>query len=153
MSVFARLRSPKYSNTGSVARDHLASERTFLAWLRTGLGFVALGMAVERFSQFDLTDLLLSQAQAQASQSAQPPQRGQGAPKLEATDGSTALVAALLGTGGGTVLYGSTRYFSTLRTLEKGLFVPAYYGPGVLGLAMAGLAGTVYWNTTRAEDH
>ncbi|ORY31187.1 hypothetical protein BCR33DRAFT_724113 [Rhizoclosmatium globosum] len=36
-------------NTGSTARDHLANERTFLAWSRTGLGFVGLGIALETF--------------------------------------------------------------------------------------------------------
>jgi uncharacterized membrane protein YidH (DUF202 family) len=30
-------------NKGSTARDHLANERTFLAWGRTGLGFVGAG--------------------------------------------------------------------------------------------------------------
>lgn len=30
-------------NTGSVARDMLAAERTFLAWARTGLGFLGAG--------------------------------------------------------------------------------------------------------------
>ena len=34
-------------NKGSVARDHLALERTFLAWLRTSLGLVGIGMCVE----------------------------------------------------------------------------------------------------------
>ena len=33
-------------NTGSVARDLLAAERTFLAWARTGLGFVGAGSAM-----------------------------------------------------------------------------------------------------------
>ncbi|CDZ97528.1 Domain of unknown function DUF202 [Phaffia rhodozyma] len=33
-------------NTGSVARDHLASERTFLAWLRTSLAFCSMGVAL-----------------------------------------------------------------------------------------------------------
>lgn len=31
-------------NKGSVARDHLALERTFLAWMRTSLSLVAIGM-------------------------------------------------------------------------------------------------------------
>lgn len=39
-------------NTGSVARDLLASERTFLAWARTGLGFIALGVALEKVEAF-----------------------------------------------------------------------------------------------------
>jgi uncharacterized membrane protein YidH (DUF202 family) len=33
-------------NTGSIARDILATERTFLAWARTGLGFVGAGSAL-----------------------------------------------------------------------------------------------------------
>ncbi|GAA6003265.1 hypothetical protein JCM10207_001833 [Rhodosporidiobolus poonsookiae] len=33
-------------NKGSVARDHLASERTFLAWLRTSLGLASVGIAI-----------------------------------------------------------------------------------------------------------
>ena len=31
-------------NKGSVARDHLASERTFLAWLRTSLALASIGI-------------------------------------------------------------------------------------------------------------
>lgn len=38
-------------NLGSRARDHLANERTFLAWVRTALGGIALGIALERFGQ------------------------------------------------------------------------------------------------------
>jgi uncharacterized membrane protein YidH (DUF202 family) len=33
-------------NTGSMARDILATERTFLAWARTGLGFCGAGSAL-----------------------------------------------------------------------------------------------------------
>ncbi|OUM54157.1 hypothetical protein BVG19_g3510 [[Candida] boidinii] len=33
-------------NKGSVARDHLASERTFLAWLRTSLSLASVGVGV-----------------------------------------------------------------------------------------------------------
>ncbi|KAF6840784.1 PF02656 domain-containing protein [Colletotrichum musicola] len=54
----ARTREPWYTvflstfqsieleNKGSVARDHLALERTFLAWLRTSLAFASIGIAV-----------------------------------------------------------------------------------------------------------
>ncbi|KAK4046702.1 hypothetical protein OIV83_005905 [Microbotryomycetes sp. JL201] len=33
-------------NKGSVARDHLALERTFLAWLRTSLALASIGIAI-----------------------------------------------------------------------------------------------------------
>jgi len=32
--------------SGSLARDHLANERTFLSWVRTSLGFVGLGILI-----------------------------------------------------------------------------------------------------------
>jgi putative membrane protein len=31
------------------ATDHLANERTFLAWVRTGLGMIVFGFAIGRF--------------------------------------------------------------------------------------------------------
>ncbi len=33
-------------------RDHMANERTFLAWIRTSLGIMAFGFVVERFALF-----------------------------------------------------------------------------------------------------
>lgn len=33
----------------SRARTHLANERTFLAWLRTGIAFIGLGLAAAQF--------------------------------------------------------------------------------------------------------
>ncbi|KAH8175955.1 hypothetical protein LIA77_04373 [Sarocladium implicatum] len=44
--VFKRFYSVELENKGSVARDHLALERTFLAWLRTSLAFASIGIAV-----------------------------------------------------------------------------------------------------------
>lgn len=34
------------------AREHLANERTFLAWIRTSLGLMAFGFVVEKFALF-----------------------------------------------------------------------------------------------------
>ncbi|KAF8959136.1 hypothetical protein BDZ97DRAFT_1667612 [Flammula alnicola] len=43
-------------NSGSVARDHLASERTFLAYVRTSLALASTGVAiVQLFTIADLT--------------------------------------------------------------------------------------------------
>ena len=42
-------------NKGSVARDHLASERTFLSYVRTSLGMASAGVAlVQLFTMADL---------------------------------------------------------------------------------------------------
>lgn len=42
----------KENNTSSYARDHLANERTFLAWIRTSIGIMAFGFVVEKFALF-----------------------------------------------------------------------------------------------------
>ncbi|EGG10410.1 uncharacterized protein MELLADRAFT_103343 [Melampsora larici-populina 98AG31] len=38
--------APLLQNTSSTARDHLANERTYLAWMRTSLGFTTVGIAI-----------------------------------------------------------------------------------------------------------
>jgi putative membrane protein len=37
---------------GSNRGDHLANERTFLAWIRTSIGIMAFGFVVEKFALF-----------------------------------------------------------------------------------------------------
>jgi putative membrane protein len=38
--------------TSASRRDHLANERTFLAWIRTSIGVMAFGFVVEKFALF-----------------------------------------------------------------------------------------------------
>jgi len=44
-----RSERPVVADSDSRARTHLANERTFLAWLRTGLNLIVLGLAVAQF--------------------------------------------------------------------------------------------------------
>ena len=46
MGGMDRFRRDPEENIGSRARDHLANERTFLAWVRTALGMMGLGVIV-----------------------------------------------------------------------------------------------------------
>lgn len=154
MSFLRRLRTPVYQNTGSTARDHLASERTYLSWLRTGLGFIALGIAIERFNQLDLNAIL--QPPASSTSASALPARNAASARIGDKDRDKQerkkehlLVGALLGTGSGSIVYGTARYFSNMRMLEKGLFKPAYFGAAGLSVAVAGLAGGVYVEALR----
>ncbi|RYP84980.1 hypothetical protein DL770_005109 [Monosporascus sp. CRB-9-2] len=115
-----------------------------LAWVRTALGFMALGLAVERFSQLDMGELLSAPAaehRRKPQQQPPPPQRDK--------EQEHYLVGALTGLGAGSVLYGAGRYFSNPRSLETGEFRPAYRGAAVLAACVAGLAGDVYGSALR----
>lgn len=41
--------APHASTTSKKVTDHLANQRTFLAWIRTGLATITFGFVVERF--------------------------------------------------------------------------------------------------------
>ncbi|KAI4210107.1 MAG: hypothetical protein LQ351_007009 [Letrouitia transgressa] len=53
--VVDKFGSVELDNKGSVARDHLALERTFLAWLRTSLAFASIGIAVTQLFRLNTT--------------------------------------------------------------------------------------------------
>ena len=63
--------SVSLENKGSVARDHLALERTFLAWLRTSLAFASIGIAITQL--FRLNTTIASRSQSYARDTAAVP--------------------------------------------------------------------------------
>lgn len=120
MSRFGRLFATiPIANTGSTARDHLANERTFLSWTRTGLGFVALGVALAKLDALEALSPALKS--------------GHGDLKLPST--------ALIGSGMGCLSYGTIRYFRSLKLLQKGLFRPNVAGVGLVAVT----SGAVAW--------
>jgi uncharacterized membrane protein YidH (DUF202 family) len=107
------------ANTGSVARDHLANERTFLSWTRTGLGFVALGVALAKLDALEALS-----------------------PALKHDHGDLKIASAgLVGSGTGCLTYGTTRYFASMRLLQRGLFRPNIAGIALVAVTSAAVAG------------
>lgn len=95
---------PENSNR---ARDHLANERTFLAWVRTSVAIVVFGFAIGRFA---IALRQLSRLQGQ---------------ELKATGfsvwmGTISIIAGVVMVGAGLMRYRKTR-----AQLEQGLFEPA----------------------------
>ncbi|EIM86012.1 uncharacterized protein STEHIDRAFT_58127 [Stereum hirsutum FP-91666 SS1] len=85
-------------NTGSVARDHLASERTFLAYVRTSLAFASAGVALVQL--FAITsDTLVKYARPMG--------------------------ATIILIGFGMLFIGTTRYFRVQNALTQGYFPAA----------------------------
>lgn len=109
------------------ARDHLANERTFLAWVRTGAAIVVFGFAIGRFA--------IAMHQLTALQGH--PVRTAG---MSVWMGSGAIVA-----GVALVVAGLVRYRKTRAQLESGTFEPAGFVLDLItiltvlfGLALAG---------------
>lgn len=117
--MFRLLRSSPLKNTGSLARDLLASERTFLAWTRTGLGFIALGVALEKVEAFAAISPTL----------------------LHLENSRTKLAAGVLvGSGSACVAHGTWRYFVVMRALQDGMFRPNVSGVAIVAAASVGIA-------------
>ena len=109
------------------ARDHLANERTFLAWVRTGAAIVVFGFAIGRFS--------IAMRQLTALQGH--PVRTAG---ISVWMGSLTIVAGVM-----LVVAGLVRYRKTRAQLDAGTFEPAGFVLDLVtfltvlfGLALAG---------------
>jgi putative membrane protein len=89
------------------ARDHLANERTFLAWLRTGLAVIVFGFA---FGRFAVAIRQLAQVSGHSV-----PTSG-----VSVWFGTAAIVCGVL-----LSLAGTLRYRQTRRQLDAGRFEPA----------------------------
>ena len=98
-------------NTQSTARDHLANERTFLAWVRTALGLVGLGVLLERL--------------------------GAGSDQAIAMAAGVGFISF----GGLTMIYSVSRYLWVARNLKRGTFPVAIRGPIVITFGALLVAG------------
>lgn len=97
---------------GTAARDHLASERTFLAWLRTSLGLASLGITI----------LQLHKLHGQSK-------------RLDKAVALSFISAAIV-----TLLLGTFRFFATQKRLAEEKFKPSQVSVGVLVVILIALA-------------
>jgi putative membrane protein len=109
------------------ARDHLANERTFLAWVRTSVAIVVFGFAIGRFA-IALRQLARFQGQAARTTG------------LSVWMGMISILAGVV-----MVVAGLLRYRKTRTQLDEGKFEPAGFIVDLVtiltvlfGLALAG---------------
>ena len=89
-------------------RIYLAAERTFLAWIRTGLALMGFGFLAARFGLF-ITE-----------------EASSGRPPSGHPDFTIPMGIALIVSGVAVNAYAAWRYNRYLRALERGEFRPAF---------------------------
>ncbi|EGN98133.1 hypothetical protein SERLA73DRAFT_56067 [Serpula lacrymans var. lacrymans S7.3] len=116
-------------NTGSVARDHLASERTYLAYVRTSLACASAGVAlVQLFTLSKPTNV--NSTTGQHSMNLQ---------KYAQPLGATVVLLGLL-----ILLHGLFRYFITQGALTRGIFPAARISIAAITFALGSIVGIVF---------
>lgn len=94
------------SGTRQNTSDHLANERTLLAWVRTAIGIMAFGFVVVKFSLF------IRQIALVVGKSLTIPQYGYSAP----------IGIALVAVGALSLLFSLIRYHRIAKQIDSGTF-------------------------------
>jgi len=104
MSAPKDTRPPPQPRGPNYVTDHLANERTFLAWIRTSLGVIGLGFAVAKFGTW-LRELA-----------------GQPAVLAEASRGTRSIAVGVLmiSIGGVFAIIAALRHRAVARQIEEG---------------------------------
>ncbi|KAK0200594.1 hypothetical protein DFS33DRAFT_1508906 [Desarmillaria ectypa] len=113
-------------NHGSVARDHLASERTFLAYVRTSLVLASIGVALVQLFSIAINTVSFSPTSAIMQGYAKPL-------------GATSVLLAL-----GILAVGASRYFSIQVALTEGKFPVARTVAVIITGCMAALVALLF---------
>ncbi|KAH8085987.1 hypothetical protein BXZ70DRAFT_899974 [Cristinia sonorae] len=108
-------------NSGSVARDHLASERTFLAYVRTSLTIASAGIAL--FQLFALSGTTTNSAINKYSRP---------------------VGATIVALGIAVLFIGITRYFTVQVALVKGVYPVARITPAFLSVSLLAIVFVVF---------
>ena len=108
-------------NKGSVARDHMANERTFLAWLRTSLAFITLGIGITQLFRLEKPNSKIHTSSTVIPLSRAPHngENSQIITRFGKPLGSIFIILGIL-----TLVFGMKRYFQVQYFLTKD-FYPA----------------------------
>ena len=138
--------------TESNVRDHLANERTFLAWVRTALGMIGLGFVLARMGLF-LRQLAVTAAAAGLT--------GNGGTRPNLTKGLHAghefIISGVVFLAVGTALgvWSALLYDQNRRSIDANHFTPAVRSVRVLTSVVVfgslAIIGLVVWRMVMEE--
>ncbi|KAG1868996.1 hypothetical protein DFJ58DRAFT_653713 [Suillus subalutaceus] len=117
-------------NKGNVARDHLASERTYLAYVRTSLACASAGVALVQLFTLSSSTNTYDQGRIDPQRFARP---------LGATMVLLGLFILVYGES-----YSLVRYFMTQAALLRGFFPVARNSIAAVAFALGAIVGIVF---------
>ncbi|EJT98491.1 hypothetical protein DACRYDRAFT_110935 [Dacryopinax primogenitus] len=115
---------PSIPARGNLARDHLANERTFLAWTRTCLALATTGVALVQL--FAISALGTTEGRQRTMTMARP------------------VGGTMVAVGGVVLVVGVHRYFRTQIALMSNSFPPSRIAPLLLSIMTAVLLAVVF---------
>ncbi|KZT53561.1 hypothetical protein CALCODRAFT_439908, partial [Calocera cornea HHB12733] len=111
---------------GNIARDHLANERTFLAWIRTCLSLATTGVALVQLFALAAFNPVAGDKTERTMNMARP------------------LGAVIIAVSAVVLLVGVHRYFRTQIALRSGTFPPSRIAPLLLSAISAAILAVVF---------
>ncbi|MGB9124727.1 MAG: DUF202 domain-containing protein [Nitrosotalea sp.] len=113
--------------------QHLANERTFLAWLRTCIALMGLGFVVARFSLFLREFSIMTKNQTIPT-------------NLPTQSSSTILGMSMIGLGILLIIYALINYLKAQKDIEAGIYLPRHSIMYIasIGLVIFGVIVLVY---------
>jgi len=115
--------APGLENTGSVARDHLANERTWLAYVRTSLSIASAGVALVQLFTIS-TAVTIPTKQLRKF--------------VRPLGGATVILGWL------TLVIGTWRYFRVQTSLQGNKFPPARVFVGFLSVVLGSIVAVTF---------
>jgi putative membrane protein len=111
----------KEEQTPFKANDHLANERTYLAWVRTGVGIMAFGFVVAKFSLF-VTQISVALGTAA---------------KMHTPGYARIIGVVLVVVGAASIMLSFVQYRRTEKQLRTGSYMPSSWLPNLLTAIIA----------------
>lgn len=131
------LGSLRLENKGAVARDHLANERTFLAWMRTSMTFATLGVGLSQLLRLSDSASNVNDPQDQLD-------------KIEENKRLARIAGALFVSAGIVVLLlGTTRYFHSQHMIVNNHFPVSRLSVLFVMCLTLALVGVIIWMVLR----
>ena len=115
------------ASQGGRPQAHLANERTYLAWIRTGFTSIALGVAVAKFGGIHPSAATTTDIYYTTTLLGQPTPRSITAGSL------------LISLGFSTMTYGTIRYSRINRQIESGYFIIGSRGKELVVCSIVGM--------------